>query len=427
MEKVACPHRREAEQLLDTLYMSRHELGLQREFLGDDSIDRLYLVRYGRVWTYTQGIRLAQAARRSQKDIAREIAKTLFREAVDVKLGWRKKQFGGWPFSWNTTSDRFKDPRLVTGANAWAVYGIGEYILSPIFRERSPATQRRFKAFYFRALCGVLDHQRPDGLVTAGWTLSALRRSQGKSDYNQRLDDYGYRKQKNRVKASNVVTEHNVDMLGLLNFTLHHSSELGLDAHHERLIQSRDTLRNAIFEHLYDTQGSRFITGLVFGAAGEQKSSHTAVDNAAWLALALNLERLDAGQKEKLAAGLYYTFNHFVKNIQSLGKTYLGAHYFQDGFEDPYVRQSDLHERLYHIEATASMILALNRFSRSDPKHEYARIFAKGADDLWTSMQRFIADHGFSYASERIPNLMTQLQSATSAIWYIEVCDRYGR
>ncbi len=415
-------NRQKAQAMLKKLYAE--EAGEQAEYQKDytNPADSKHLAEYGRVWVYTQGIILDQAARTGHAKKAYELARWLVKHIETTELS-NKEQAVGWSFSYNTLGDDFKDPRLVTGANAWALNGLGKYITSANFKDLSAEEQLRFKEAFRNVLKGLLDLQREDGLFTAGWTIVELQHLRDGEKYYDVLDKFGYGGG-TRVKAENVVTEHNVDMLALLNLAIDFSVELGLDNRQE-LISRKTKLTNAIFTKLYDDQQKRFITGRVFEDGKERQSEHAAIDNATWLTLSSRLEEFSDDEREKLSQALDYTLKNFVKILTHEGKSYYGAVYFLNYFEDPYIQPSDQQEQVYHLEATAGLILALMKFSEAFSDHPLAIKFQAEAKRLWLNLQLFITDFGFPYASQAISNLTTTLPSSTAAIWYLDAYDHF--
>ncbi len=380
--------------------------------------DALYLAKFGRVWAYTQGITLAQLAT-SPQDYTRQtlgLARFVCHHAVREN-GTQK--ILGWPFSWNTDGDNWQDARLVTGATAWVIHGLGVFLSSSAYEQASSEEQRVFKACYQDALVGLKDHRRrltvggaeTASLMTAGWSTQGLEHAgsphrlaktpgltphlalawdfgpQDALSYYSVLDAIGYDTfaptelrvcrslaghscqngpssgggwqkypleaegvwtvLKTRVAASNVVTEHNLDVLSVLNHALLHTGRLGPKTPTEQatwesdLRQWRDELRTGIFHFLWDEEGwkqefeetlvhleanpvaqaltheqrsnrenriqglqralssqalGRVITGgeLQNEANGFEfeASRHTAIDNCSWLSLSVNYEAL---------------------------------------------------------------------------------------------------------------------------------------
>ncbi len=395
--------------------------GAQREFLPDPTNeDSAKLAEYARVWVYTQGIALAQAARRGEKSaasLARWLCDRAVRDPRDPTV------ILGWHFSHNTVGDGWKDFRLVTGASAWAVHGLGLYVST------GGAEAAFARACYQASLRGLLRAQTDSGLLTAGYTAAALETADGGEGYYRILDRLGYDDDIPRVRATNVVTEHNVDALQVLNHALHHREVLGLSE--DELVVAKSSLKRAIFTHLWDPGQARVITGGTFDAAGAfVPSRFSAVDNCSWLSLSVDYASLTDEEVKKISACLHYTIKAFVKELPFGGdpqeRLYLGTHYFPSDFRDPYIDLSaedqQKQPKSYHLEATAGVILGLWRFAENT-EHEDVATFRRMANTLWAEMQRFVRDHDFPYSSQRIHNLSTQLQSSTAAIWFIDVYD----
>jgi len=411
-----------ADRLIKRLYFER--MGVQREYMPEyNNPDSRYLAIFGRIWAFTQGLTLRDAVRNGKRTKAHQMAKSLLDLTVQIHLKNSKKIIGGWFFSQNTVSDTFQDVRLMTGSSAWVLSGLGQYICSDIFNELSKKKRIQFKTFYTKALSGLLYHQRKDGLFTAGWTTKDLKQHQGKTNYYTILNEEGYKKV-TWIQADNVVTRHNVNMLEVLNYSINNFSKLGLK-NLKTLVQKRDQLRKAIFTKLYDKHEKRFAAALVKKGSGEIQSAHTELRNASWLGLSINYYDITDVQQEKLANALQYTIKHFIKNIEYKSNSFYGAHYYNNNYQDPYILPNLFQEKAYHIEGTAALILALDRFSQAFPKHKFAGVFKKTAERLWVNMQRFVKDHGFPYATHRVKDLMTTLQSSTSAIWYNYLYDYY--
>ncbi len=465
---------RRALRLRDELYSAR--LGTQREYQGDvQESDSAYLARFDRVWAYTQGIALAQFAR--QRDArASKVADFLCRTAQTGHDGEGRAAILGWPFSWNTAGDTWKDARLVTGANAWAVHGIGSFLTSKSFSRLSDSDSRsRIVACYLDALRGLETH-RFSGLVTAGYTADGLKHATkphvlGLEEdagiewaYYDVLDAIGYDRLdqenrpkvarcrridddtcipiadrvlteaefavlKKRVLAKNVVTEHNLDVLSVLNHALTHQTEITrwLSPEERGLFEGlkawRDVLREAIFNKLWLPEERRFLTGGQFAGAEFQASRHTAIDNCSWLSLSVDYDTLGATERAQIGDCLETTVEAFVKELPFQGRTYRGTHYFPNSFSDPYIRESDEHEKLYHLEATAGLILGIRKFVTAVPDHPKQKMLQEEARVLWSEMHTFVRDNGFPYSTRRIQDLMTMLESSTAAIWYIDVFD----
>ncbi len=491
--------------LRDTLYSPEAELETEYQAVEGDP-DVPSLVRFERAWIYSQGIALAQFARHNDPRSS-PLAKSICSQNSAV---WRtdpataEQYIEGWPFSWNTKNDSWKDARLVTGANAWATHGLGSFLVSNGFSALSALEQSELKKCYFAALSG-LTRQRAKSLpgveahadetqwlVTAGRTTKGLQKSERPWElgltadttrqwaYYDILDLIGYDAlttalgstittfhrdaDGNRIQASedtytlketdlallktpvravNVVTEHNLDVLSVLNHAVQHWEQLSNGAAEgaadpmgglEGLTQWRDGLRRAIFVKLWDPEEKRVVTGGVFDEGGRfTESPHSAIDNCSWLALSVDRVSLAKAERDKLSQCLDYTIDRFVKSdLEFDGQLYRGAHYFPRDFKDPYIEESLFQEDLYHLEATTGLILALLYFADSyeDEYEDAAARYRTEAGKLWADMQRFVAAHGAAYSSVRIQDLMTQLPSATAAIWYIDVydyfADRYG-
>ncbi|MBN1899331.1 MAG: OmpA family protein [Spirochaetes bacterium] len=415
-------NKEKADQLIKRLYFKR--LGVQREYLPDPSNpDNPYLALYGRIWAFTQGLTLRDAVRNGNREKAHQMAKYLLKRAIKISLKDGKEIIGGWPFSENMVSDTFQDVRLMTGPNAWVLSGLGQYVCSDMFNELTRSRREEFKDFYSQALDGLLYHQREDSLFTAGWTTEALKQAQGKTNYYEILNKEGYSQVK-KVKADNVVTRHNVNMLEVLNYSINNFDKLGLKDL-KTLVRKQDQLSRALFTKLYDNKAGRFVTALEKTISAEIQSRHTELRNASWLALSINYYDITEQQKEKLAKSLQYTVKHFVRDMEYKDASFFGAHYYLNDYQDPYILPSASQEKAYHIEGTAALILALDRFSQAFPEHASAAEFKRTAARLWSDMQKFVKDHGFPYATHQVKDLMTTLQSSTSAIWYNYLYDYY--
>ncbi len=509
--------------------------------------DAQYLAAYERVWAYTQGIALAQYARLGTPRFdakAQALARYLCARADRDRRG--KKGFRsvirGWPFSWNTSGDNWKDARLVTGATAWVIHGLGVFLVSDAFKALSEQEQNKQRDCYAEALEGLEDHRRfgttEDGrkvsLMTAGWTARGLafahnpwelnpkRRPRlgaiGEAwDYYDVLDAIGYGADvgitppeirrhltkadgstvdlpprvlsnadlsfiQETVQAGNVVTEHNLDVLSVLNHALNHSDELGI-RDREHLEAWRNELREGIFHVLWDpndvhwrrdlenardafgirpekrleieaalTDGvwGRVSTGGYMRPGGQQPPSpgviridrglldstdfvpnrrHTAIDNCSWLSLSVDYRDLeDPAKVDALARCLSFTSLAFGKHIEFRGHAYYGAHYFFDGFEDRYISATDRQELSFHLEATTGLIMGLLKFVAHHPSHPQSPGFRREVDALWAGVQDFVLDHGFPYSSQRILDLSTLLTSSTALIWFIDTHEAfYGR
>ncbi len=293
--------------------------------------DAQYLAGFERVWAYTQGIALAQFAREASTDgRAGALARYLCEQAqrsTDNGVPIIK----GWHFSWNTRGDQWKDARLVTGANAWVIHGLGIFLTSTSFEDLPADDQTLVWACYQQALRGLELH-RVSGmteqgtqvsLMTAGFSARGLDQAttpwtmvrpdggplavQGEHwDYYDVLDAIGYEtfdaeqpprvtrrwsagiddraSQDQRtltegevlvlqeeVQVNNVVTEHNLDVLSVLNHALNHADYLGLDK--ADLQAWRDEVRDGIFYVLWEDRGAlwrRDLEGALKSAASNE-------------------------------------------------------------------------------------------------------------------------------------------------------------
>ncbi len=502
--------------------------------LEGNAEDATFLAQHERVWVYTQGIALAQYAKMQspQSDArAQALARTLCAKAVRSFDSERQAfVIRGWPFSWNTLGDTWKDARLVTGASAWALQGLGLFLLSEAFQSLTSDERDTLRTCYHESLAGLEDHRRAvvaeDGrrfsLMTAGWTTRGLVHARspwklkGPSgaplaregevwDYYDVLDAIGYDAfnpeniiqvgrtdkdpstgeprslppkiltefqvllLKETVQAQNVVTEHNLDVLSVLNHALNHASALGInDVAH--LTEWRDDVRNGIFQVLWDQDDvqwtielegaliqnaknpdkqadirdalSRGDWGRVVTGGGLRRRTegpeatfafipnrkNTAIDNCSWLSLSVDYEDLaHPGDINALARCLEFTALAFSKDIAFQGKTYYGSHYFFDGFEDQYIQATDRQEQSFHLEATAGLIMGLLAFAEHHPEHEKSDFFGQEALALWAGVQEFVIDHDFPYSSQRIIDLSTLLNSSTAIIWFIDTYDQLNR
>ncbi len=463
----------------------------------------------------------------------------------------------GWPFSWNTLEAwqdrRLVTGANAWVAHGLGVF-VASMAFQEL---SSVADQEAIRRCYLAALRGLHTHRQtvraPDGrrvsLMTAGWSSAGLEHVQDPThlkteaghpitldeherwSYYSLLDGIGYdtfspfelnvcvlgsecdaiprsdsawtprtleseevwAALKARVRATNVVTEHNLDVLSVLNHALDHADGLQLPA--DGIISAsaleawRDELRDGIFYGLWDDedwktefewaldamvesgtaqpssndvhtrarrqamevalaspQFGRVVTGGTLEPTGSgdyvfQKSLHSAIDNCSWLSLSVDYKDLDelpedlrSPYVERLAQCLQYTVIQYVKEL-GFGESgchperascprqeiYLGAHYFQNTFKDPYIAPSDLQASSYHLEATMGLILGLLRFYEAYPDHPQANAFLMESRRLWAGAQAFVEDHGFPYSSQRIQDLSTQLSSSTAAIWFVDV------
>ncbi len=520
--------------------------------------DAKHLAGFERVWAYTLGIALLQATRqqgsvgdaRAHHIWTQDLARYLCAHAVVDSEDPDKLR--GWHFSWNTDQDNWRDARLVTGASAWALHGVGSFMTSEAFRALPSNKEKTwFKQCYRGALLGLQEHRRSVTMeggrtvsfMTAGWTTEGLkyaaephrlfRNTQGAGvhegqerwAYYDVLDAIGYSTfgvppqikvciqreggscashpsfgevwvprtidektwtaLRRPSKADNVVTEHLLDTLSVLNHALRHSEELGLLEEKSGLEAWRNEVRDAVFFALWDQddareeiekaleeddarpeavrtldsrkrqwiqeatkkEGDRSFGRVVTGGVldhrgGFQASPHTAIDNCSWLALSVNHDELkeknvDSNYVMRLEQCLRYTVIRFAKELgygtpscdssrdACPGQVrYYGAHYFQNTFEDPYILPSALQESSYHLEATMGLIGGLLEFARAHPKRPSSKAFRDEALRLWAGAQAFVHDHGFLYSSQRIQDLSAVLESSTAIIWFIDVYDR---
>ena len=455
--------------------------GSQREYDGDERHrDYKALARHWRVWAYTQGIALDNAARRGQAEAAYELAAVLVDNVARTSADNDESMSGsafGWNFSWNNFEDTFRDIRVITGASSWALTGLGRYLASDLFDDveaREPELATYYRRVYREVLANLLTLQRADGLFNAGWTVSDLANAaeyldggytiencrdadkfvecraravgspevcgSGLDLYHHLLLCYAYPEvyfdedqQPSQHRIPFTVTEHNLDMLTTLQDAVRNAHRLGIESvQRADIVERLDRLRDGIFDLLYVPNDGRFATG-----AGSVRpdgrpwiSPHTAIDNATWLAVHADLNPLTATQIDKLANGLAFTNEHFVKQFsgyQGDMRPYLGAHYFPDTFEDAFIEPSVRQTKGYHLEATTGLIQALAKFSNAFPTHERSATFARLADDLWFDLRLFAGRHGFAYSTDDLLNVSTSLESSTSAIWIVDTFDFLDR
>jgi len=412
----------------------------QAGYYGKEGTDQAYspLVIYKRVWIYDAGIALSLAIQ--EKDPSAD-ARALWL----LKNGFytrdpenpAKALFAGWPFSQNQKNygDDWTDCRFINGANLYAIQAIADYIVSDYYLELNSSLKSAYSKLYANALYGVLYHMESKGpnrgLISAGWSLNVLEDyDETNYSYNKILDVLGYGPKKiegytqpiMRVRARNIVAEHNINLLHCLNHAL---------MHYDRLFERNDSftyreldeiytsLRDGIYEKLYDSNKKRFITGRT--SAGEI-IPYTAIDNTSWLTLALNLKELSNEQIERLSGSLLYTVNQFTKDFEIAGENYFGAHYFEEGFEDTYIRKSDAHSKYLHVEATCGLICGLLEFANVFPDDPNTPTFRYTASELWKGMQRFIDNFGFVYASNSLKDVAEPIEASVSAIWYLKTC-----
>lgn len=406
------------------------------------------LVIYKRVWVYDSSIALSLAIQNNDSTSDAR-ALWLLKNAQYTRDPENPSEqiFGGWFFSSNqkTFGDSWTDCRFVNGANAYGIKAIAEYITSDYYSKLNNRLKKAYSKLYEDALHGILYHMEANGpnagLISAGWSLNVLEDfSETNYSYNKLLDMLGYGPITidgypgpiKRVKAKNVITEHNNNVLGVLNYTLeHHDRLLGRRSPYtyNKLNEIRLKLRDTIYEKLYDNDERRFITARL--PSGEQ-ILYTAIDNVSWLCLSLDLDELTEEQIKKLSDSLHYALINFTRDFQIGEKSYFGAHYFEDGFEDAYIKKSDTHSSSFHIEGTCGLICGLLKFANTFPDDPNAPLFRETAFRLWQDMQIFINDIGFIYASSSLKYISEPLEASASAMWYLltrnyleEIIDRY--
>ena len=582
----------ETEVLYDSQYLDTLNVDEQRllGYRAGIEHDAKFLVSFERVWAYTMGIAVAQYARRNETVNAHGAARWLCSEVQAVwgtqdgtksELSWAEAAKAadvlllGWPFSINTNGDGWRDARLVAGATAWAIHGLGAFMVSRAFRKLVPEEQQQFRDCYYKSLKGLSLHERvftahtasgalEVSLMTAGWTAKGLENSETplgvlaggelveeydenttpqalqerflqenprggtaeqyaafvekerktsaiasdeKWDYYDILDAIGYYVDEEtfnnypppkirtftrdgqgnrhdqelvrvlnyqqmlalqaRSQAENVVTEHNLDTLSVLNHALEHVETIWSNESAEEIASRkawlkgwRDRQQRGIFEVLWDDsvatevkqpvrdfetkelipgcraeaktieRKGRVTTGGGFEGGFTQahliESEEVAIDNCSWLALSVNYEHgLPEEYKQKLAVCLQYTIDKFADYLPfgDNNQCYYGTHYFPNSFRDPYIEQSDQQELSYHLEASAGLVMGLLWFADAHPEHPSSDAFRAEAMMLWSGMQEFVRDHRFPYSSQRIVNLSTLLTSSTAIIWFIDVFD----
>ena len=582
----------ETEVLYDSQYLDTLNVDEQRllGYRAGIEHDAKFLVSFERVWAYTMGIAVAQYARRNETVNAHGAARWLCSEVQAVwgtqdgtksELSWAEAAKAadvlllGWPFSINTNGDGWRDARLVAGATAWAIHGLGAFMVSRAFRKLVPEEQQQFRDCYYKSLQGLSLHERvftantasgalEVSLMTAGWTAKGLENSETplgvlaggelveeydenttpqalqerflkenprggteeqyaafvekerkasaiasdeKWDYYDILDAIGYYVDEEtfnnypppkirtftrdgqgnrhdqelvrvlnyqqmlalqaRSQAENVVTEHNLDTLSVLNHALEHVETIWSNESAEEIASRkawlkgwRDRQQRGIFEVLWDDsvatevkqpvrdfdtkelipgcraeaktieRKGRVTTGGGFEGGFTQahliESEEVAIDNCSWLALSVNYEHgLPEEYKQKLAVCLQYTIDKFADYLPfgDNNQCYYGTHYFPNSFRDPYIEQSDQQELSYHLEASAGLVMGLLWFADAHPEHPSSDAFRAEAMMLWSGMQEFVRDHRFPYSSQRIVNLSTLLTSSTAIIWFIDVFD----
>lgn len=412
-------------------------VGAQRGYLGKPETPEAdsALVRYGRIWAYDTGIGLSLAVANEDPTAHRRALWILHNgRYIQNPKNPEMSVFAGWPFSMNQAhlGDNWEDMRRVTGANTFVAIGLADYLASDLFQELSPEDQLQFSTFFGEVLEGILYHFEMDGpnegLISAGWSINALDEAETKNAYYELLDVIGYGAQKvdgysktiETTRAEHIVTEHCNDVLKLLNLTLRHFDTLlgfeGAPYTYQDLNALRLKLRVSTLDKLFDKKERRMVTGR--NAAGIPSES-TAIDNASWLALSIDLYELNSEQIEVIADSLAYTVSNFTADFTIGDNAYFGAHYFSDGFEDPYAGRSTTSSKSYHIEATCGLIYGLLRFSQVFPDHPNSPLFYDVAVKLWADMQGFINDFGFVYASASENDTSEPEEASISAIWYL--------
>lgn len=412
-------------------------VGAQSGYYGEPGTTQEYspLVIYKRVWVYDAGIALSLAIQ-DKSPTADARALWLLKNAQYTRDPDNpgKEIFAGWPYSKNQRNygDNWTDCRFINGANIYAIQAIAEYITSDYYRNLDRKPKAAFSKLFADALSGVIYHIESsgpnEGLITAGWSLNVLEEfSRTKYTYNQILDMLGYGPLKiegypdsiRRVRVRNVITEHCINLLKLLNYTLDNYDKLFEKRGpytYNHLDAIRRKLRESIYAKLYDNKKRRFITGR--SSSGEP-SAYTAIDNASWLSLALDLDELNEAQIQSLSESLVYTINNFTKTFKIADNDYFGAHYFEDGFEDPYIEKSDVHSKALHVEATCGLICGLIEFANTFPSDPNSPLFRITALKLWTDIERFVDDFGFVYASTSLKDVSEPIEASVSAIWYL--------
>ncbi len=485
--------------------------------LEGDDLDAAVLAGFERAWVYTQGIALTRAVRQHEHLEAAGLARRLCDRKNAV---WAGDKILGWHFSRNSQDDTWKDARLVTGASAWAVHGLGTFLVSSAFQDLDESDKEHLRTCYRGALEGLRDHRVSVGLkdrvrksageicatetcaylMTAGWTTQGLKYAHQPSAlgltqdpdegwfYYDVLDAIGYdhfaesnppsiRRTRRagelgnttrfeltasefavlqkRTRAENVVTEHNLDVLSVLNHSLRHIDKLWPEASDNAqqtrragLQRWRDGVQRGIFELLWDeppekkdhterkapnacrteaktiAMTGRVITGGTFGQDGRfLVNPEVAIDNCSWLALSVDYTDLPPERVEQLFTCLNYAVDKFADHMPfgSKNQCYYGAHYFPNSFQDAYINPSTQQEVSYHLEATTGLILGLHRFHEAHP--ENSQTLEEHARALWSGVQSFVRDHGLMYSSQRIQDLSTRLASSTAAIWYLDTYD----
>ena len=417
-------------------------VGTQAGFYAKPGTQGIYspLVRYGRVWSHDAGTALSMAVKNRDPQAHKRVL--WFRKHGQTALDPRDSRstlFVGWPFSKNQVylGDNWADCRLITGTNARTLLGVGDYITSDFYRELSADDQAYYQTFFEKALEGILYHIELDGpnegLISAGWSLNVIEEFQ-KTDHS--YDDVismvgygpafidGYPYPIKRVRARNIVTDHCSNVLALVNHALDNYDQLfrpGSQLSRAKLELIRLKLRESMFINLYDYQKDRFISGR--NESGES-SEYASVSNASWFCLALKLNELNKKQVGALSRSLLYTVKNFTKDFVINGKTYFGAFYFQDGFEDPSLEEiDDPYSNILHVEGTCKLINSLLRFTDAFPENQNTPLFHATALKLWNGLQYFIDDYGFIYDSNSLKDAVDEepLESSISALSYLSI------
>ena len=446
-----------ARKLIETLYLESSvgfenlsyekngslKAGTQAGYYGKAGTDQAYspLVLYRRVWIYDAAIALSLAIQNKDSTVNKR-ALWLLKNGQYTRHpeNPEKNIFAGWPFSANQKDygDHWTDCRFITGANACGLQAIAEYIASDYYLKLGSKLKAAYSKLYADALSGILYHIELDGpnqgLITSGWSLNILEEiSTINYSYNKILDMLGYGPREvdgypnaiRRVKAKNVLTEHNNNVLSLLNYTLDHYDRLwgpkGPYTYSE-LNEIRVKLRESIYSKLYDNDKRRFISGR---SPSGKPSPYTSVDNASWLSFSLKLDELSDEQVKALSDSLFFTVNNFTKEFNILGKTYFGAYHFEDGFEDTYIEKSEAHSDSLHVESICGLICGLLEFANAFPDDPNVSLFRSTASHLWQDLQRFIDDFGFVYASNSLKDVAEPIEASVSAIWYLKTLEYF--
>ena len=445
---------RRARKLIESLYLESYvgfenlfdnkdgylKVGTQAGYYGKEGTDQAYslLVIYRRVWIYDAAIALSLAIQNEDSTVNKR-ALWLLKNGQYTRYpeNPKKKIFAGWPFSSNQKDygDHWTDCRFITGANASGLQAIAEYITSNYYLRLDGKLKAAYSKLYADALSGILYHMESDGpnkgLITSGWSLNILEEiSTTNYSYNKVLDMLGYGPIEidgypnaiRRVKAKNVITEHNTNVLSLLNYTLdHYERLLGPEGPYtySDLNEIRLKLRESIYSKLYDDDKCRFISGR---SPSGKPSPYTTADNASWLSFSLKLDGLSDEQVEILSDSLFFTVNNFTKEFNILEGTYFGAFHFEDGFEGTYIEKSETHSDSLHVESTCGLICGLLEFANAFPEHPNAPLFRSTASRLWQDMQSVIDDYGFVYALNSLKDVIEPIEASVSAIWYLRTC-----